>query len=775
MTTSTRSESSICRRAYESLDPLSRYDPNDDPDKPKSPLYHLEKIYSSTNDIDKLKLYSKNIIQKYLNPNDPFMLLTHNPQTKLTEQKLTDASQCIWKQYYAKLATGYDQTPINEMRKKSSITSQDNYDKLFNIKKGFIDFSSIQPSFQTFIQYVLDGQNLNVINDQVSQHCSAFMNPSDVFFPCQTNCIEPPQRTSHKNLSQPRIMQEELTKFDDTLKKMHNFLMEIISKTKTELKSELLAMKVHPQRIKEIVDEKFGTITHVPDSNDETKNSNLVDVNLSSEAQNEKNNRKEQEVKSKRRKEAEKKRRQKLQNKLIKRVISRGKVDPKYKALFALETPFNLTDKGKQISKTTGLLKTKYDRINKRIELQLRFKGNQALKNTQARIDKIKESGDTKTKNYQTLSEKLTLLKELAKKPHTDKPLKLKLGKKTTVAKGGDRAKRHIISLFGVREFKDKMDDMKQKYVFTTKTERVLGFDTRVPNQTHPQVSDFKYFDFKDLEKTVDSLFIKFLNEKTKDSKIFDLFDIGELKTYEKIDIPFVDFRLEYNNRTVEFSRAADVFINNNNKSKLDKDGLFTINRITPNSTTSRSLTYKFNPRRNNENAPFVNYDEAVRLVRQFIRSRPKNEMFNRNDHARFYLRNEDKFRMEPITNILNVLNLHNKLTYSLSSANSSSSSPTKNSSSSSSPTKNSSSSSSPMRQSSSATRTYTSPQSNSKGRNGRLTSTDISSMQSNSKKRNGRLTSTDISSMQSNSKGRNGRLTNEQKIALLLDNSHSL
>jgi hypothetical protein len=640
---SQRSESTICRKAYESIDPLTRYDAKDNIEKPRTPLYYLENMYKKD---DKCELFSRKILEKYLNVNDPFMLLTHNPQTKLSKEKLRQASECILGMYYDQLRMSCRPKVIEELREKSTIISENNFDKRYNINRGYLEFDGVKKSFETFISNFMNGSELNVVNDEIKKHCSSLLNPEDVFFPCTENCVDGSRSASPKNVTQPRLMQEELTKFDNTLRTMYKYLMENIEKTKIELKSELTASNVRPKIIKKILDDKFGGITYVPslkaDSREDEENEMTSEENSEKVVK-----RKPENSKVRKARETQKKRRQKLQQMLIKTVLdNKGKIYPKYRKLFSLEVPFDLTDKGKVISKRGGL-KTAYDKIDKRIQLQLRFKGNQALKNTMNLLKGKGKEGDTNDKN---LSNKIALLKEIVNKPHADKPLKLVRSEegKMTVARGGDYAMREIISLFGIKEFKDKLDGMKQKYALTEKTEDLLGDIVRDDEGfLHPVVDDFKYFEFKDLGKNIESLFLKFLYNKLKFLKKDQEFRIGELRKYEKIDIPFVkEYRLEYKKNEYIFTpHLGDAFI--------------VVSVESRNYESQPSLTYEMN-------IPliwgaYLPYDEAVRLARKHIRSSPEN-ILQKNDIARFYLRNEDKHRMEPIENILKVLNLHNKI-----------------------------------------------------------------------------------------------------------------
>ena len=492
------------------------------------------------------------------------------------------------------------------------------------------------------------------LKNSISEECSAFMNPTDVFSPCTNNCIDIRRSGAKKNLTQPRLMQKELTKFDNTLKDMYAHLMKTLEETKSELKKELELEKIHPKRIKDILDDKFGAITTVPDASEKSESKvklnyvKLMGESLSPETQ---------KVQNKRNKEAEKKRRQKLQNTLIKKVVDdKGRLVSKYDELFTLETPFDLTNKGRQISKNTGLVKTKYGRSDKRVELHLRFKANQTLESTQKELKRKIKQKNTDTNNFRMLSEKADLLKGLVNQPHTNKPLKLvRTGdKKTTVARGGDKAMRQLILLFGIQEFKDKLDGMKQKYAFTDKTEKILGYpktySCRITDQKHPTVQDFKYFAFKSLEENIENIFLNYLYCKMKSLGALTVFDIGELKTYERIDIPPVKmFRLEYvvgsQVHFYMFSREGGNF----------RFSFKKIGSNSPNSSYSNSLKYSMH-----EKSPFVEYNEAVRLARKLIRSNP-DTMLRDAGLARFYLRNEDKYRMDPIGNILKVIDLHKR------------------------------------------------------------------------------------------------------------------
>jgi hypothetical protein len=623
-----RTESELCKRAYESLNPLSRYDPSN----PQTPLYALERLWTDKDTTKRFEVFSKNIVQKYLDVSNPFQLKTHNPDNKLTKIKLEQAMDCIWKKYYAPLERIQKQNTINEFRKRKNNIGQNNFDEYFNVKKGYINQMSLKSSFEKFIKRILESSNLDVTNNSISEECSTFMNPTDVFAPCSENCIDITRSGAKKNLTQPRLMQKELTKFDNTLKDMYAHLMKSLEDTKKELKSELESNKVHNKRIKEIIGEKFGAITTVPDSyTDSVSNKNNDET-----------------LQNKRRMETEKKRRQRLQNKLIKEVINnKGRLVSKYDDLFTLETPFDLTDKGKRISKNTGQLKTKYDRSNKRIELQLRFKVNQALKSTNDLINEKVKKGEPVEKE---LYRKANILRNLSDKPHANKPLKLVKvnGKKTTVARGGDKALRQIISLFGIQEFKDKLDGMKQKYALTEKTEKTLDYPTsiftlRQNNQKHPTVGNFKYFPFKDLESTVENLFLDYLYRKIRDVQVGKTVNIDKLKTYEKIDIPYVKtYKLDYRGNLFLF--------------EMEKSGVLkVISKKFSNfgNTTSKNLKYQMNM-----NADFSSYNEAVRLARKMVRASPNKFLKNENV-ARFYLRNEDKYRMEPIENILRLMDLH--------------------------------------------------------------------------------------------------------------------
>jgi hypothetical protein len=435
-----RTESQVCQRAYESTNPLTRFDPED----PKTPFYELERYWLDEDKSKRYELFSRRVIQKYLNLDDPFMLKTHNPDTKLTKVKLEQAMGCIWKKYYAPLAIGYNQQKLDELRKNQPIVKKDDVNIFFDFRRGYIEHKSLKQTFENFMQRILESKNLNVTNNSISEECSSFMNPTDVFAPCQENCIDIERRHSKKNLSQPRLMQKELTKFDKTLKDVYTHLIQTLEETKSELRNELKSRKIHPKRINEILSNKFGSITIVPETSvkkgTKAMDTRAMDQSSSADTQQKQNNR-NKEAASKRRQEAAKKRRQKLQNRLIKTVVNdKGKLISNYENLFTLETPFNLSNKGKIISKNTGVLKTRYDRSNKRIELQLRFKANQALKNTQNSLNKKIKEGKIHTNEFAMLSEKADLLRGLIQQPHANKPLKLvRYGTKTTVAKGGDR------------------------------------------------------------------------------------------------------------------------------------------------------------------------------------------------------------------------------------------------------------------------------------------------------------------------------------------------
>jgi len=643
-----RTETEVCKRAYESTNPLKRYDPDDDPKNPKSPLYDLERYWLDEDKDKRFEVFSKNVLQKYLNFSDPFQL-KKIPNMKLTKTKLEQAMNCIWKKYYAQLERLPNQKRIEKLRKNEPNDAQ-NYEgyvegyEPFDVRRGYVDQLSLKSTFEKFIQKVLESTNLNVTNDSISEECSTFMNPTDVFSPCKENCIDLRRSGANKNLTQPRLMQIELTKFQNTLTDMHTHLIKKLEETKSELKKELEEKKVHPKRIKDILDNKFGAITTVPDVNEKSDSkiklnyAKAMKMSLSPETQ---------KVQNKRNKEAEKKRRQKLQNKLIETVIDdKGKLASKYNNLFTLETPFDLSDKGKVISKDTGVLKTKYDRSNKRVELQLRFKANQALSNTHDALNKKLKEG----KINNVLSEKDKLLMELANKPHADKPLKLvRMGTKTTVARGGDKAMRKLIALFGIKEFKDKQNGMKQKYALTEKTEKILDyppgiFSLRVNDQNHPTIGDFKYFLFKDLEKTIRNIFLDYLYVKLRGMKENEVLDIGQLKEYEKIDIPFVDtYKLDYPGTIIMFTRGESGTL------KIKSKQFSSVNE----NSSSKSLKYKMNAK-----GPFENYEEAVRLARKMVRSKP-DALLQDDAIARFYLRNDDRYRMEPIGNILKVVNLH--------------------------------------------------------------------------------------------------------------------
>lgn len=655
-----RTETEVCKRAYESTNPLTRYDPGDDPVNPKTPLYDLERYWLNEDKFNRFEVFSKNVIQKYLDFSDPFQLKTHDPNTKLTKTKLEQAMNCIWKKYYAPLERTYDQTIINKLRQNKPNSGQNNFNKYFDVKGGYIDQLSLKPTFEKFIQQILESSNLNVTNNSISEECSSFMNPTDVFSPCKENCIDLSRSGAAKNLTQPRLMQVELTKFDNTLKDMHTHLIKTLEETKYELKKELEEKKVHPKRIKDILDNKFGTITTVPDVSEKSESKiklnyvKAMDMSLNQELQ---------KTQNKRNKEAEKKRRQKLQNKLIKTVIDdKGRLDSKYNNLFALETPFDLSDKGKVLSKDTGVLKTKYDRSNKRVELQLRFKANQALSNAQDALNKKLKEG----KFNSVLSEKAKLLKEISNKPHADKPLKLvRTGTKTTVARGGDKALRKLIALFGIKEFKDKQNGMKQKYALTNKTEKLLDSSiVKVKNQNHPAVNDFKYFEFKDLENSIYNLFLEFLHKKLKSVKIYEVFSLGDLKKYERIDIPYVtEYKLTYDNYSYIFEPIDSYYSANSANSASAKtpdkfQSKFSLLKKIPVNTKTPSLTYKVDKNYSKKSIPFVTYNEAVRLGRKLVRSEP-GEFLQNEALARFYLRNDDRYRMEPIGNILKLVDLH--------------------------------------------------------------------------------------------------------------------
>ena len=407
-----RTETEVCKRAYESTNPMTRYDPDDDPDSPRTPLYDLERHWLDTDKSKRFEVFSKNVLQKYLDFSDPFQLKAHNPNTKLTKVKLEQAMNCIWKKYYAPLQRTYNQTIINKLRKNKpngDSGGQDDFNKNYDVKRGYINQMSLKTTFEKFVQQILESSNLDVTNNSISEECSSFMSPTDVFSPCKENCIDIERLGAKKNLTQPRLMQKELTKFDNTLKDMYTHLIKTLEETKYELKKELEDKKIHPKRIKDILNHKFGALTTVPDAKE--KSDSKVKLNFA-KTMSKSLSPETQKVQNKRNKEAEKKRRQKVQNRLIETVINdKGRLISNYDNLFTLETPFDLSNKGKIISKDTGVLKTKYDRSNKRVELQLRFKANQALDNTQNVLNKKVKEGKFDT----ILSEKAKLLKFILK------------------------------------------------------------------------------------------------------------------------------------------------------------------------------------------------------------------------------------------------------------------------------------------------------------------------------------------------------------------------
>lgn len=461
-----------------------------------------------------------------------------------------------------------------------------------------------------------DSSSRMLHNAQIQNMCSSMINPTDVFRPCKDHCVDPSRRM---NLSQPKLMQDDLTKFDDTLKDMYSILMSHIDNTRKEMKTVLQNSNVNAKTIKTILNPKFGVLLHVPDS----KKDGVRRQNMQEKTTNEE-----------RKMESEKKRRQKMQDSLIRKVLTKnGQVNPKYANIFTLETPFDLSNKGKQIS--SGGLKTKYNRSDKHIEMQLRFKPDDAFK-------RVKENTNTKR-----------LIKKLVNEPHANKPLKvIRSGSKFTVARGGDRSMRHVLSQFNIAEFKDEQDGRKQKYMFTDKTQKRLNLtDVQakrigIKGETHhPRAEFYKYFDKNKIAEVVDNVFLSYLLMRVKNVKSGETFKLHGLHDYEKIQIPFVyEYKLEYKLDNVKktFIFEKDIFATDNDiftlKSESDSK---------PINNEVNKLTYQLQI----SSKQFYDYTTTVALVRKYIRTHIKT--LNDKNISSFYLRNEDRFRMQPVENIL--------------------------------------------------------------------------------------------------------------------------
>lgn len=585
---------------------------------------------------DVYELFSTRVIQKFLNPNDPFRLVTHaaGAGTKVDEDRLVAAANCLWYSYYAPLTQTLNQSEIANRKRNAST--------------AYVDLADIKKTIFKFKEDYLEGNlSLKVTNSQILNHCSSMLHPLDVFEPCKENCI-----SNTNSLKQPHLMQEELRKYDKNIKRLLDHLMSELDSTRKDLKIELDKSNVAKKKVKQLLSEKFGSITYVPDEkiqgkDDETKSKTL----------------------QRRKKETIKKQRQVLQTRLLKAAVpERGRLNPKYASLFTLETPFELSNR-----------EGRYNRNKKRIDLQLRFKVDQALANTERRRDQLLEKESqgetTKSNRLKRLIEKADILKQLKDEPYIDRPLKLvaadatkaKKGQAYTVAKGGDRVPggkraREKIKLFGIREFKDKEDSLKQKYSFSPKTESMLGGDKRISykigvrirDQEHPTVKDFRFFDKTSLDNMVQLIFLKFLGDKLQGLTKGEQFDVGNLIDYERISIPYISmYELIFEERKYVFSEV-DAKNAPSSRAPSSRSEVFELKDVTNMPSTPPSLKYRLALGPNHP----VEYNQAVQIARKIIRSNPQE--LDVSEKALFYLRNENTQRMNPLNRIIRVLELHN-------------------------------------------------------------------------------------------------------------------
>ena len=670
--------SNVCVQAYPSIDPGQR----------EQALANLDKCLKSN---DKTCMLTKTVLGEILNEKDPFRLLTHYKGTKIDLDRLRQARDCIYNAYYAPMTNSSSVKKVDSwinnhsMKSLAKNQSEESYLKHFkrvNItNQEYIKFEKIQEAFDEFIKHVASTWEDDP--EKLKDGCNVMLNPVDVFAKCPANaaCVG---RSGQYQVSQPPILMKQLTNMHEALATAHNNLTQALLQTQTELRDKYESNpNIDKKKLGKLLDKLL---------NDKNP---LMQVPSTRVVGSYDDNRKEM--------ERLKKQRQRNQKDLIRRVVTeQGTIRNKYKTLFNLQKPVNLARRGATAKNSEGVVYTKYNRNERRGELQLRLK----IKKLD---EELKESNDEK---------KTQLISEMIGIQNLNKPLKLRKDERQgiTVAKGGNRKQRDIVLLFGIKEHKDK--NGKQKYRFTHesvfKLTKAFGMHNSNPNNQNQEELFFERliqdsinintktkkntnsnansnansntnvnsnananvnrfielmtFDMKHVDAVIRRLFLTCLAHKLKSLKK-DEFNIGEFARYEMIDIPFLkQYRLTSAKKNYIFEKSTAVAPSNALRiNELNMNyASFKLKQVATSNVYPRlggvesvhKLEYMMIG-----NQAFIDYSSAVMQARQKVRANPKLLLSNSNqvnNIARFYLRNEDKHRMDGIRKILNLLNITN-------------------------------------------------------------------------------------------------------------------
>ena len=634
--------SKVCVQAYPSIDPGQR----------EQALANLEKCRKSN---DKTCMLTKKVLGEILNEKDPFRLLTHYKGTKIDLDSLRQARDCIYNAYYLPMTNSSAVKKVDSWINNPSSNGPAKETYLRNFKRvkinnqEYIKFGKIQEAFDEFIKHVASTWEDDP--EKLKDGCNVMLNPVDVFAKCPANaaCVG---RSGQYQVSQPPILMKQLTNMHEALAAAHNNLTQALLQTQTELRDKYesnpnLDQNKLGKLLDKLLNDKHPLMqvpsTRIPGSYDEDR----------------------------KQMERLKKQRQRNQKDLIRRVVTKqGTIRSKYEPLFNLQKPVILAREGVQVKNSEGVVYTKYNRNERRGELQLRFKVKELNK-------ELKKSTDEK---------KTQLISEMKGIQNLNKPLKLRKDERQgiTVAKGGNRKQRDIVLLFAIKEHKDR--EGKQKYMFTensvVKLAKAFGMDdSNIKTLMYASINTNTTkkmtlnnanalananaemtFDMKNVEAVVRSLFLACLAHKLNSLKK-DKFNIGEFARYEMIDIPFLkQYRLTSAKKSYIFA-AAPATAAPGNASRMNELNMnypsFKLNEVvTSNADFVHKLEYMMIG-----NQAFIDYSSAVMQARQKVRANPDlllNKSNKMNNIARFYLRNVDKHRMDGIRKILGLLNITN-------------------------------------------------------------------------------------------------------------------
>ena len=666
-TSKTSINSDTCVQAYPSVDPVRRV----------QALEKLEKCQSSD---DKTCMLTKDVLLEILNEKDPFRLFTHYSGSKIDLDRLRQARDCIYNTYYLPMTgssavknvdlwiKNYEMNALVGNIRNLQVSSRPtkelymrHFKRVNKNNQEYIKFDHIKETFDEFIKHV--SRTWETDSEKLKETCNVMLNPVDVFSKCPANaaCVG---KSGQYKVSQPPILMKQLTTMHDALAVAHSNLTQALLQTKTDLRQQYARTTNNDaqKKLEKLLDKLL---------NDKNP---LMQVPVTRAIGSYDDSRKE--------KERLKKQRQRNQKDLIRRVMTeKGTIRNKYDKYFNLQKPFNLARKGAQIKNSEGVVYTKYNRNERRGELQLRFKVKE--------LNKLRDE----PKLTQVISE-MGAIKNL------NKPLKLRKDERQgiTVAKGGNRKQRDLLSLFAIRETKV---NGKQKYQFTDETiiKLTKAFSKDISgnspdeqkkiielmmmrtqnskqsiansiantnantNANANRLNEIMTFDMKGVEVVVRKLFLSCLSHKLNNLNSNTNFSIGEFALYEMIDIPFIkQYRLTNVTKSYMFQRSPAGRNMNYPNFKLNK----VENKINwVSSADSMKLEYMMM-----STTSYIDYSSAVTQARQKVRANPElmlNSKARRsnvwvvdgvNNIARFYMRNEDRHRMDGIRQILSLLNL---------------------------------------------------------------------------------------------------------------------